>query len=118
MKRISIIASLRLVSLLVLLTALVALPALGQPNPDGVRGEEYQLCTSLGTSADAEELAAGIRKAVAGVEVRIVPRDVGDRQVNDIFVSHPQMTPRELCRELGRASCKAAQEKCRKEHAQ
>lgn len=118
MKRIGITVWPWMFCLLALLTTLAAAPALAQPNPDGVKGEEYQLCSSLGSGADAEDLAAGIREAVAGVEVRIVPRTVGDRQINDIFVRHPQLTPRELCRELGRASCRGAQKGCSEKNAQ
>lgn len=113
MKRIGIV-----MALLLLISGFAPVSALGQESgPQGARGDEFQLCTCLGVPTDTEALAAGIRKSVPGVEVRLAPREVGGRRVCDVFVRHPEMTPSELCHALGRASCDAAKRNCPRDGA-
>jgi len=75
-------------------------------------GEEYQLCTSLGSQDQAEALASEARETVPGLATRLVSREVGGRTVHEIWVSHPEMTPPEICRALGKASCAKMRKDC------
>ncbi|MBU1002164.1 MAG: hypothetical protein KKE73_06540 [Proteobacteria bacterium] len=78
-------------------------------------GEEFQLCTCLGTEADAQRLVAKARETVDGLQVRIQPREIDGRTVYEIWAHHPLMSPHKICNALGRASCSSARRECGQE---
>ncbi|BBD06818.1 hypothetical protein [Desulfovibrio ferrophilus] len=107
----------RLLSVLVLVVALSCLWGGSDAWAEGV-GVEFQLCTCLGTMADAERLVDESQEAVSGLEAQIRPQKIDGRTVFEIWVWHPEMTPQQLCTALGRASCASARGECKEDGGQ
>lgn len=75
-------------------------------------GDAYQACSTMSAS-QAQTFKEGATKTIPDLQVRITTRvlDNGQR-IHDIFVSHPQMSPNQIRKALGDASCGPVGKQC------
>lgn len=72
-------------------------------------GVWFQFCSCPGGAAQARELAAALVEKLPGLEARVesawVAGPDGKREVGEVFLRHPSLSPAQVCARLREAGC-------------